>query len=523
MDDIWDQIDNLLETRNESKHFEEKPLVKMNTNVNIHICITREGTYIKNTEELPHKVIKRIQKYFTISNKNIMGYFDHTSAWYYKKNILYIPRFGSFSLSKIFDNITWDNKIRSKNSVPNIKCNVEFSGNQEIIFDKIMNTQFSSENVKNGRAGLILNLQAGHGKTFLALYLIGILKCRTLVVTHNSSILDQWVELIKKYLPDSSCGQYYGKKKIPGDITVGVINSLVMDEIYKAPPEEFYNEFDFVILDEVHEYCSKTRRKIYKIANPTYMLGLSATPDERTDSLDKINHWGCGDILVASAIPGYTIKNIPFKGCVTSVYYSGPEIYTKQIIIEKTELTSTPLMIGQLCEDPYRLNMIISLILECHDKKLNTLVLADRRKYLEDIRLKLEELKQDSFILTEKSELDQLAPIRLVGGSTAAEFDEAKLSKNIILSTFQFMGTGCSIPKLNALVLATPRKTKGIQFVNRIFRLGSNYKIERQIFDIIDTRTSLKSQWYERRKYYDEQRFEIKKRKISFEEFAANL
>ena len=63
------------------------------------------------------------------------------------------------------------------------------------------------------------------------------------------------------------------------------------------------------------------------------MLGLSATPEEREDNLDKITLWNIGPILDAKTIEGYTEKDIPFKGCVTCVKYYGPQEYTKTILI----------------------------------------------------------------------------------------------------------------------------------------------------------------------------------------------
>ena len=79
----------------------------------------------------------------------------------------------------------------------------------------------------------------------------------------------------------------------------------------------------------------------------------------------------------------------------------------------------------------------------------------------------------------------------------------------IILTTYQYMGTGKSIPKMDAIIYATPRKSKSRQFTNRIFRLGSNYDIERQIYDIVDWRTIVKNQWYKRKKYYNEKEYAI--------------
>jgi superfamily II DNA or RNA helicase len=70
---------------------------------------------------------------------------------------------------------------------------------------------------------------------------------------------------------------------------IGLINSLVSDNIKLDKYEnyiDFFKSFDFVVLDEIHYYCTKDRRKIYDRCQAPYMLGLSATPEERSDKLD---------------------------------------------------------------------------------------------------------------------------------------------------------------------------------------------------------------------------------------------
>lgn len=366
--DIWDQIENIIDSRVGTdivNLVKSKPKSK----VKFTVVITREGTYVEN---LSHELNKKIQNYFTLSDKNIMGYFTKTPNWESKGNKLYIPRFGSILLKNKFKDITYENRILPKNPLPNMIYLGKFNGNQEIIFNDIMTRKFNMERMQSGKAGLILNLDAGQGKTFLAMSIIGKLKCRTLVITHNSSILDQWVKLLTEYFPNSKIGQYYGKKKIYGDIVVGVINSLIQPDIRLSEinsVREFYDSFDCCIFDEAHEYCSKTRSHIYKIAQSPFMLGLSATPHDRLDSLDKINHWGIGPIYIASSVKDYTTKDIAFTGQVTKVCYSGPNEYTESIINEANGLISVPLMIGSLCDDPYRLDMIVELTLEQHKKK----------------------------------------------------------------------------------------------------------------------------------------------------------
>ena len=111
---------------------------------------------------------------------------------------------------------------------------------------------------------------------------------------------------------------------------------------------------------------------------------------------------------------------------------------------------------------------------------------------------------------------------RLVGGSNCEEIDNAKINSNVILSTYAFLGTGISIPKLNCLIFLTSRRSelKLKQFCGRIFRLNTpNIKIKRIIIDIVDQRSVFKNQYYARRKYYISENYEFETRKYKYLDF----
>jgi superfamily II DNA or RNA helicase len=171
-------------------------------------------------------------------------------------------------------------------------------------------------------------------------------------------------------------------------------------------------------------------------------------------------------------------------------------------------------MIEQFTQDIQRAKLISELTMEFYNNGHNIFVFADRREYLLEINKHLNQLHLSSQILTDEKEAKKLQSIRLVGGSSEEEMTIAKESKSIILTTYQYMSTGCSIPKMTCIILATPRRSKSGQTINRIFRLGSDYSIVRQIVDIIDWKTTLKSQWHTRKKYYDSQNFTFEVRTI---------
>jgi superfamily II DNA or RNA helicase len=273
-------------------------------------------------------------------------------------------------------------------------------------------------------------------------------------------------------------------------------------------PIEYFNQFGFIIFDECHLYGNKFHSKAFTQAQAPYMLGLSATPTDAVFA--KIPQWGIGQIIKADTIQGYEEKESNFKAEVTRVNYYGPDSHTRQIRNEKTGLVSVVETISMICDDTERQNIVIDCILKCIRANLFTYVFSDRREYLLQLKALLSKKSNaDADIMFDDNDY-----IRLVGGSKTQDFDKATKDGRVIFTTYQFMGTGKSIVKMNAVVLATPRKSKIEQYVGRIFRLGSDESVTRQIYDIVDMKTVLKNQWYVRKKYYASQGYQIKTNKI---------
>ncbi len=522
--DIWDQIDTLLDSSSTPVPHPVQPtvpttvnrssneLIKKPEEPKLKITITRAGTRI-DLKKLDSMIINRIKNYLTIRDITIMGYEKKTPCFLHERDSLYVPRFGAFLLKNKFSNVKITNTISCDNPIDMKYNGEEPTFIQQLILDELNNKWLNTSRIKAGRGGVIINLQAGYGKTYLAMKLISQLQLRTLIVVHNKTILKQWKDLLIAKFPNNSINSYFSDNKGFGDIVVGVINSLISSEIKGfSTPREFYDKFDVVILDECHEYCSAGRSKFFDVCQCPYMIGLSATPEERNDNLSKVIKWNIGPILEADKLEGYTTEDIPFKGNVVEVRYSGPHKFTKSIVNKKLETVSATKMIEQFCLDPDRTKLIAELTMEFYKKNYNIFVFADRRDYLETINIYINRLHLQCQMLTNDKELES---IRLVGGSKETEMRDAKENKRIILTTYSYMGTGCSIPKMDCIILATPRRSKSRQIINRIFRLHSDYSIVRQIVDIVDWKTTLKNQYYERAKYYKSQNFTKEVRSIT--------
>ena len=508
--------------------------------MSIPVHIVPGGAYCL-IADLSEKQEKIIQSTFTIRNKNIMGYFDVIKYYSYKnangKACIVFPRFGPLFLNKKL-------KMVIKTNIPP-GCKVvytltaKFAGNQEAVFKEIFKRYFDKQGLALGMSGAIINLEAGQGKTFLGLHIIAKLQLKTFIIVHNELILNQWVKVINGWMDNCKVGQWYAKKKVDGDITIGIINS--------AFSYDNWSKIGLCIFDEAHLYCSKKRSEIFKICQSTYMLGLSATPDEKKEKQDntyKIIQWEIGPILDASKLKNYVASAVPFQGSVKMIKYRGHPNHIETQINEKLEMVSNPKMMKQLTEDLYRIQLVAKLARDImhNSPKTNLFIFAGRRSYLEEIHKHLE---QSQFLTCEAEEkmlnlktdadadsdpdpnystganADSISKITtIMGQSHADEVEQAEINSRIILTTYQYFGTGKSIPRMNAMILATPFKTGSKQYINRIFRLGSDYSIVRQIVDIVDWSTTLKSMWYWRKRYYVQKQYPITIQEVKWSEFA---
>ena len=154
---------------------------------------------------------------------------------------------------------------------------------------------------------------------------------------------------------------------------------------------------------------------------------------------------------------------------------------------------------------------------------------ADRREYLNELRELLHRKLQQTQAKGELTGKDGNNPIetatcytdkdfiRIVGGAGVDELDRAEIHSKVIFTTYQYMGTGKSIVKMNGLVLAHSRKNKMRQFINRIFRLGSDATITREIWDICDIKTRIAAQWRTRKEYYESKKYKIIERVVKYD------
>lgn len=398
--------------------------------------------------------------------------------------------------------------------------------NQIIIVDYIMKFIYTPENIKKGQAGLILQMRAGFGKTYVAAGIINKLRKRTLYIVPNSYLRDQTMEdMNNSFSSLINIGIFSNKIDISKqDITIIIINSAMKCD------KKFFNTYGLVIFDEAHTYCSPQRSSIFWKCQSQFMLGLTATPYDRLDGFDLVSHMQLGEVIESEKIPGFKMDGISFEGNVNVINYQGPDEHTENLVNQTNGILSAPLMDDQFIRDPYRNKLIIKEaiklcnmrgdeILRCGNtddkkiKKMEIFIFSSRRDHLIRLKSLLEsEIKSNNknihIYAPELSNTISEVNV-MMGGSNKTEVDEAQKSQ-IILTTYGYSGTGVSIPKMNSIIFATPRRNGFKQIIARILRRSGDTTIIRKIIDIVDIRTALANQLSGRKIGYSLYNFNIK-------------
>ena len=391
---------------------------------------------------------------------------------------LYLPKHYGF------ENFGDPDKI--KNLSDGLDINLEFKGSlRDKQLPAVNNFLKSCEkgNYTSKSNGGIISLPCGYGKTIIALYIISKLKKKTLIIVHKEFLINQWIERIKEFLPDTRIGIIQASKiDIKNkDIVIGMLQSISMKE-YES---NTFNDFGFTIIDEVHHVAAEVFSRALPKINSKYSLGLSATP-KRKDGLSKVFHWFLGPMI-------YEIKKRDDYPVDVNIlmYNSNDTTYNRN------ELTSygkicMPRMINNITEYSRRIEVSILIVKKLLLLNKKILILSDRRNHLTTI---YELIKNN---ITESVGF-------YVGGMKQKELKLSE-SKQILLGTYTMSSEGMDIPDLDAVIFASP-KSDIIQSLGRILRKKHiNSPI---VWDIVDNFSPFINQYNKRRAYYRKMKYPI--------------
>ena len=146
---------------------------------------------------------------------------------------------------------------------------------------------------EQGRRRAIVLLPTGLGKTWLAAFDFAQLleelgrRPRLLFVAHRRELLKQAARTYRRQLRAlgeiARVGWFFGESdELSADLVFASVAKLSRPEHLARLAAE---EFDYVVIDEVHHAAADSYRKILDRVDPCFLLGLTATPD-RADAAD---------------------------------------------------------------------------------------------------------------------------------------------------------------------------------------------------------------------------------------------
>lgn len=351
--------------------------------------------------------------------------------------------------------------------------------------------------------GGILAIKTGGGKTVSALNVVCQLQYKTLIVVNKISLMKQWENEIKTFLPDVNIGFIQGQKNIniiDCHIVIAMLQSLAKIDY----PQELFNDFSVVVYDECHNITSKVFSKVFFKLTSRYTIGLSATP-QRSDGCEYVLGWHIGNIIYQSPIEARAglppiIKNLVISSC----NYKEITITNKYTEEEQIQFTS---MLSELINMPKRNKLIVEMIkhfINIENRKI--LLLTDRRNHVNQLKNMLDKDLSVTFTYG-----------LFVGSMKIADLEKSK-SCQLILATYKAFSEGVSEASLNTLMLVSPKKfighlqkTKKIgakkdsgqlnQIVGRIFR-KTHTELNPMIIDFQDDFSIYRNQSKQRNIFY---------------------
>jgi superfamily II DNA or RNA helicase len=341
---------------------------------------------------------------------------------------------------------------------------------------------------------------AAAGKTVMGLDIFASLHQNMLWLTHTNRLAKQVIERIvgtdefPPIFPDVTEEEIGfiggGKFSIGGRITIGMIPTLV-----RRKPElpVIGKKFGLVIIDEAHHVPASTFLKVLEYFSSYYLYGLTATPYRR----DKMEDIMFATIGVANSVvqrkevieKGGIITPAVIKRVVPGPWWGSNDYH---YIIKKL-----------LLPNEQRKAMIVTDVLREAYKGNYCIVISTRKAYCEDLFQMIGEHWSRTAIAT--------------GDYTRKHNEEQvlKLEKGdvtVLVTTFELLGEGFDVQKLNRGFIALPfrEKARVEQAIGRIQRTCEG-KTDAIMYDYVDENIGiLKNQFKHRVEVYQSLGVEVR-------------
>lgn len=449
--------------------------------------LTKYG-YIISKDSIKPEILKSIKKELTVQPKVNEKYSlpaPPFKVYREKEDTIILPRY--YGIKKLG---LPDKAINMQGTPINLQFNGSLREPQQYVADKCI------DYIRNHGGGL-LSLPCGYGKTVVSLYIACKLNLKTLIVVHKTFLQNQWYDRIKQFTNASIGIIKQNKIDVKNrDMVVGMLQSISMKDYETS----IFDDFDLVILDEVHHTGSRIFSKAHFKIGARYTLGLSATLF-RSDGLTKVLEWHLGDVMHEELRKGgdkalirvYYYESNDKKFSVKTQWFKG------QAIASFTKMTTN---LCELEDRNMQLLNILNILRQNPERKI--LVLSGRLEHLKLLKNKIDKYIKDD--ITNNNFDEDYVTDYYVGGMKEYQLRESSLA-NIIFATYAMAEEGLDIPELNTLLLATS-KSDVVQSIGRIMR-KTNLAVPPLIIDIIDNLSIFSIQGKKRISLYRKRKYSL--------------
>jgi superfamily II DNA or RNA helicase len=359
--------------------------------------------------------------------------------------------------------LAYSKKIKNLRVVPKPShVNIDFNFHGELLQRQQEITDETIDLLSKNNT-ILLSLYTGFGKTIYALWVVSVLKYKTLVLCHRKIIIEQWGESIKKYLPGTTWCILDPKIKDYSKYNIVIANVINIPKF----GETMYSDFGTLVIDEIHTVCTEKFSTSLKSLFPKYAIGLSATPD-RSDGMDRII-----DLYIG------TDRIVRKMWRIFNVYKLETGI--------KPEYTTTAdgtmnwnSVLQSLAQNSDRNLLLCNIISYFRHRTILVLVkLIDHAKLLQDLLTNMG-IQVSTFMNTDKF---------------------VNYTSPVLIATYSKGGVGFDHPGLDMLLLAADVEENFMQYLGRVFRKDTTFPI---VVDLVDQLSSCKTHSTSRNSVYKE-------------------
>ena len=374
-----------------------------------------------------------------------------------------------------------------------------------IITEGVREYQYKAFITAVRRKRMLLLSPTGSGKSLIQYLILRYLQYKDytkgLLIVPTTSLVEQMYSDFKSYGYDADTychRQYSGKEKH----TDKFLTITTWQSIYKNPPE-YFEQFDFVLGDEAHQFKAKSLTTIMTgLKNASYRIGCTGTVD------------------------GTQTHKLVLEGLFGPVYQST----TTAKLIENKQLADFRIkcLVLKYSEEVCKLSRGWD-----YQSEIDYIVRSTaRNEFIRNLALSLEGNSLILFNLVEKhgkhlhKMIEEKATNRhvfFVYGGTDVDVREQvraiteKENNAIIVASYGTFSTGINIRNLHNVIFASPSKSRvrNLQSIGRGLRIGDN-KSEAVLYDIADDFRIGKHVNYtlihlqDRVRIYDEEKFKYK-------------